>query len=153
LATTLLQIAVWDKLAEMPITGSGQSFADQVVGAIPGLAADARVLASLRDQLPYLAEAAPDPLLSALESALGGSGNGLRPLFDEREGFIHPESQHTGLLWALETIAWDVDYFDRAVMVLAGLAALDPGGRLANRPINSLREIFLPWHPSTKASV
>jgi len=153
LATTLLQIAVWDKLAEMPITVSGQSFANQVVGAIPGLAADARVLASLRDQLPYLAEAAPDPLLSALESMLEGNNNALRPLFDELEGFIHPVSQHTGLLWALETIAWDVDYFDRVVMVLAGLAALDPGGKLTNRPINSLGEIFLPWHPSSKASV
>jgi hypothetical protein len=152
LATTLLQIAVWDKLAEMPITGSGQSFANQVVSAIPGLAADARVLASLKDQLPYLAEAAPDPLLSALESMLEGSGNLLRPLFNELEGFIHPVSQHTGLLWALETVAWDVDYFDRAVMVLAGLAALDPGGTLNNRPINSLGEIFLPWHPNTKAS-
>ena len=153
LATTLLQIAVWDKLAEMPITVSGQSFANQVVGAIPGLAADVRILASLKDQLPYLAEAAPDPLLSALESMLGGNDNALRPLFDELDGFIHPVSQHTGLLWALETIAWDIDYFDRAVMVLAGLAALDPGGRFTNRPINSLREIFLPWHPSTKASV
>jgi hypothetical protein len=153
LATTLLQIAVWDKLAEMPITGTGQSFANQVVRAIPGLAADARLLASLKDQLPYLAEAAPDPLLSALESTLGGGGHGLRPLFDELEGVIHPVSQHTGLLWALETIAWDVDNFDRAVMVLARLAALDPGGKLVNRPINSLGEIFLPWHPSTKASV
>jgi hypothetical protein len=62
-------------------------------------------------------------------------------------------SQHTGLLWALETIAWDKNYFDRTVMVLARLAALDPGGKLINRPINSLGEIFLPWHPSTKASV
>jgi hypothetical protein len=153
LATTLLQIAVWDKLAEMPITGSGQAFANQVVAEIPGLSADARVLASLKDQLPYLAEAAPDPLLSALESMLGGGGNLLRPIFDEIEGFIHPVSQHTGLLWALETIAWDPDYFDRAVIVLAGLAALDPGGKLANRPINSLASIFLAWYPNTKASV
>jgi hypothetical protein len=152
LSTTLLQIAVWDKLAQMPITGSGQAFANEVVANIPGLAADPRVLASLKDQLPYLAEAAPDPLLSALEQMLEGNSNLLRPIFDELEGFIHPVSQHTGLLWALETIAWDVDYFDRAVMALARLAALDPGGKLVNRPINSLCEIFLPWHPSTKAS-
>src|SRR5262249_41613894 len=29
----------------------------------------------------------------------------------------------------------------------------DPGGRLQNRPLNSLREILLPWHPGTNASV
>ncbi len=60
-------------------------------------------------------------------------------------------SDHTGLLWALETIAWEPAYFERAVMLLARLAAIDPGGSLANRPLNSLGEIFLPWHPSTEA--
>ena len=79
LATTLLQIAVWDKLADMPINGTGQAFANKVVGEIPGLAEDPRILASLKDELPYLAEAAPDPLLSALERALGGGGQSRRP--------------------------------------------------------------------------
>jgi len=151
LATTLLQIAVWDQLAGMPILGSGQAFANRVVSEIPGLGTP-RVLAALKDQLPYLAEAAPGPLLVALERTLEGSPDVLRPLFDEVEGFLHPVSQHTGLLWALEVIAWDPEYFERAVLILARLASLDPGGRLTNRPINSLREIFLPWRPRSKAS-
>jgi len=151
LATTLLQIAVWDRMAQIPIAeGGGQRFANEVVAAIPGLATD-RVLVALKSQLPYLAEAAPVPLLVALEQMLKGDREGLRRVFNEAEGFLHPVSYHTGLLWALETIAWEPGHFERAVMLLAKLAALDPGGRLTNRPINSLGEIFLPWHPSTEA--
>ena len=33
------------------------------------------------------------------------------------------------------------------------LAEFDPGGRLANRPLDSLREIFLAWRPNTNASL
>lgn len=151
LANTLLQIAVWDRMARIPIAeGGGQRFANEVVAAIPGLATD-RVLIALKNQLPYLAEAAPVPLLVALEQMLEGNRKALRRVFDEAEGFLHPVSYHTGLLWALETIAWEPGYFERAVLLLANLAALDPGGKLVNRPINSLGEIFLPWHPSTAA--
>lgn len=59
---------------------------------------------------------------------------------------------HTGLLWGLEILAWDPDYLSRVALILAKLARLDPGGQIANRPINSLREIFLWWHPGTNAS-
>ena len=151
LANTLLQIAVWDRMAKIPIAeGGGQRFANDVVAAIPGLATD-RVLIALKNQLPYLAEAAPVPLLVALEQMLEGNREALRLVFEEAEGFLHPVSYHTGLLWALETIAWEPGYFERSVLLLAKLAALDPGGKFVNRPINSLGEIFLPWHPGTAA--
>ena len=152
LANTLLQIAVWDRMAKIPIAeGGGQKFANETVAAIPGLATE-RVLVALRNQLPYLAEAAPVPLLVALEQMLKGNTDEIRRVFNEAEGFLHPVSYHTGLLWALETIAWEPGYFERAVLLLARLSALDPGGKLVNRPINSLGEIFLPWHPGTVAS-
>ncbi len=52
-----------------------------------------------------------------------------------------------------ERLAWHPDYLGRATSVLAKLARLDPGGKLANRPINSLHEIFLCWHPQTLAEL
>ena len=61
-------------------------------------------------------------------------------------------SLHTGLLWGLETLAWSPQYLPRVALVLAKLARLDPGGRMVNRPINSLRKIFLWWYPGTNAS-
>jgi len=111
-----------------------------------------RLLTSLRDELPMLAEAAPDPLLAALERLLEGDGRTILPIFEERQSFFHAVSHHTGVLWALETLAWDPAYFRRAVLLLAKLASIDPGGKLGNRPDRSLAEIFVLWNPNTNAS-
>ena len=152
LATTLLLFAVWSEPADINLGGeTGQAFANRVLGELPGLKSDYRLLTSLRNELPLLAEAAPDPLLSALELMLEGNGDLIRPVFQEKAGWIFPTSDHTGLLWALETLAWDPAYFRRAVLILARLAAIDPGGRLSNRPGNSLAEIFVLWNPNTNA--
>lgn len=154
LTTTLLLVAVWEKQAQLAIApGSGQIFANEVVAALPGLNTNARLLTSLADELPILAEAAPTPFLSALEQMLEGTGEAIRPIFDEVEGFAFPTSRHIGVLWALEHLAWDPKLFRRACLVLARLAEIDPGGRLANRPSASLADIFLLWLPSTFATM
>lgn len=155
LATTLLLIAVLHEEAGLVISGgiTPQGFVDRIIEELPGLRRDHRLLASFRDELPLLMEAAPRPLLSALEHLLEGDGAKIRPMFREVGGLLAPSGAHTGLLWALETVAWDPDLLPRVAMILAKLAAVDPGGRLHNRPLNSLREIFLPWHPGTNASV
>ena len=153
LATTLLLFAVWSEQAEVNLGGeTGQQFANRLLKDLPGLSTDPRVLTSLKDELPLLAEAAPDPLLGALEHMLEGDGAMIHPIFNEYKGFLHPTYRHTGVLWALETIAWDPEYFRRAVLALAKLAAIDPGVKLGNTPANSLAEIFLLWHPNTNAS-
>ena len=75
LATTLLLFAVWSEPAQINLAGeTGQVFANRVLGELPGLKSDYRLLTSLRNELPLLAEAAPDPLLSALEQMLEGNG-------------------------------------------------------------------------------
>jgi hypothetical protein len=83
---------------------------------------------------------------------LEGDGALIRPIFNEHQGFLHPTYKHTGVLWALETMAWDPEYFRRAVLALARLAAIDPGVKIGNTPANSLAEIFVLWHPNTNAS-
>lgn len=52
---------------------------------------------------------------------------------------------HTGLLWALELLAWSRDHFSRVAKILARLAEMDPGGQVSNRPAESLKSLFLPW--------
>jgi hypothetical protein len=132
---------------------SGQNFANRVVNDLPGLSTDPRLLISLRNELPLIAEATPDPLLSALEQMLEGNGETILPIFKELPGLLHPRYEYTGVLWALEAIAWDPSYFRRAVIVLARLAAIDPGGRrIINCPSRSLAEIFVLWNPNTNAS-
>ena len=109
--------------------------------------------ASLAYQLPLLAEAAPDIFLEAVEAGLSGEHPVLVTLFQDQasNAAFHSSSPHTGLLWALETLAWNPDYLGQSALCLARLAHLDPGGRLLNRPIKSLRDIFICWYPNTTA--
>lgn len=150
LMTTLLQMAVLHEPACFTVAGSDpQTFVDEIVRSIPSLASDPRLMASLNKDLMLLAEASPEPFLEALECQLEGTSPSILPIFDEHPGMLIPVTYHSGLLWALEVIAWDAKYFDRAALCLAKLAALDPGGKLNNRLINSLRTIFLSWAPCT----
>ena len=105
------------------------------------------------DHLPLLAEASPNQFLRVLRDALDDPNEPLRPMFADRSDsdmpLFGPSSPHTELLWALETLAWLPEYFGEAVNALVQLAQLDPGGRLANRPLSSLASIFCVWKPQS----
>jgi hypothetical protein len=106
--------------------------------------------ASLADVLPLLAEAAPDVFIRGIETATQRPSTALSQMFTDNQGdSLTTSSPHTGLLWALEVTAWSPAQFSRAVDVLAQLSQIDPGGRLSNRPFNSLKDIFRPWLPQT----
>lgn len=108
---------------------------------------------SLNDLLPLLAEAAPGEFLDAVERALNNDPCPFDEMFAQEATGIFGRNYMTGLLWALETLAWDADYLSRVVVCLGELAERDPGGNWANRPANSLTTILLPWLPQTCASV
>lgn len=151
MAEALLLIAERGPNARLTCVRSPQAYVEEVVRGLPGLNDDWRILASIRDQYAWLLEAAPDPLLKGLEQLLEAKPEDVRRLFEEGEGIFGGGEMHTGLLWGLETLAWSPEYLTQIALILAKLAKIDPGGRLANRPINSLREIFLWWHPGTNA--
>jgi len=104
---------------------------------------------SLAPWLPDLAEAAPDAFIECVDGLLKDS-SAVQAMFEERGMF--GGSEHTHLLWALERLAWSPDYLTRVVLDLGALAAIDPGGSMANRPKASLKEILCAWHPGTMAS-
>jgi hypothetical protein len=107
---------------------------------------------SLNGLLPPLAEAAPDQFLDAVENALVSHPCPFDDLFAQEGDGVFGGNYMTGLLWALEGLAWEEEYFVRACNVLGDLGAHDPGGRWVNRPSNSLVSIVLPWLPQTLAS-
>jgi hypothetical protein len=109
--------------------------------------------ASIAYLLPLLAEAAPKVFLDAVEVGLSEQNPVLLNIFSEGENSLTSSSPHTGLLWALENLAWNPDYLGHSAMLLAKLTRLDPGGKLLNRPNNSLRDIFLCWYPRTTATL
>lgn len=112
--------------------------------------ASGQLWASLTDVMPLLAEAVPDVFLDAVQNGLQGERPLLGLMFADNEGdFLTVSSPHTGLLWALESLAWSPEHFPLAVEQLARLAEVDPGGRLSNRPRASLADVFRSWLPQT----
>jgi len=108
---------------------------------------------SLNDLLPTLAEAAPGEFLDAVEKAIRQTPCPFDELFSQEGSGITGRNYLTGLLWALEGLAWDEQYLVRVCVALGELASRDPGGQWANRPSNSLATILLPWLPQTLAPV
>ncbi len=127
---------------------------DWVDGIIKELLHEApgNLWASRNHEMPLIAEASPKSFFETAYHSLSLDDKPIMDMFIEEDGFISPSSHHTGLLWALEGLAWTEEFVFDASMLLAKLATLDPGGHLSNRPMNSLREIYKPWHYQTLAS-
>ncbi len=113
----------------------------------------AQLWASMSDVLPLLAEAAPDVFLRSVAESASGPEPLARKFFQDQTDAWSVSSPHTGMLWALECVAWSKQHLGFATELLATLAEIDPGGKLSNRPAESLREIFRPWLPQTAAPV
>ena len=155
LALTLVVIAAMHGVAGLHVGGkTPQQYVDEVVAALPDWGRTHHSLIRLGDQAALFAEAAPNPFLMALESMLEGApGEIARFFLKEDSSLFGPSSPHHNLLWALESVAWDPRFLNRAALVLAKLAGLDPDpdSNFVNRPINSLRTILLGWSPNTYA--
>ena len=108
---------------------------------------------SLNDVLPALSEAAPNEFLNIVEKALDQDPCPFDELFKQEGNGLTGQNYMTGLLWALESLAWDKDYLVRVCVILGELAKRDPYGNWANRPSNSVSTILLPWLPQTLAPI
>lgn len=108
---------------------------------------------SLADELPLLAEAAPEAFLDAVHDDLDRDEPLLVTMFQDGDQsfWLYSSSPHTGLLRALETLCWSPELLLEASRALARLEAVDPGGRLSNRPLESLQKVFVAWIRHTSA--
>jgi hypothetical protein len=147
---SLVLMAVYGHQPRSP--SSLQTFVSSVVREVLVSAKYWQAWASLKDVTPLLAEASPDAFLDVVQEVLAQNPSLFDGLLRDDGDAIFAECRHSGLLWALESLAWSPDYFAGAVRALAELAAIDPGGHWANRPSASLRDIFLPGFPQTNAT-
>ena len=111
-------------------------------------------LLSHDDNLPYFAEAAPDEFLRLIEDDLSQNEPlifGLLKPVDSGSIFASPS--RTGLLWALECLAWNPRNLSRVAKILARLSRLNIDDNWVNKPGASLQAIFRSWMPQTAASV
>ncbi|MDR3716713.1 MAG: hypothetical protein P4L51_28230 [Puia sp.] len=144
---SLILFSMFGNSLRLP-TGDCQQWVNELVGKL--LQSDKPDFwRSLNRLMPLVAEAAPDKFLSTIQTSLATNPKTIMGMFQEDPSPLFPRTYHTGLLWALESLAWLPQYFNRAVHILSRLASFDPGGTISNRPINSLRNIFLPLHPMT----
>lgn len=106
-----------------------------------------RLWHQMADILPLLAEAAPDAFLNIVEDDLDNPEPVLVKLFQEARDNspLGPSSPHPHLLWALETVCWAEQHLIEGTRALARLAAVDPGGKLGNRPSASLASVLCGW--------
>lgn len=104
--------------------------------------------------LPRYAEAAPAEFLQIIEDDLSGND----PIFF---GLLKPVDNdallsspaRTGLLWALECLAWKPQNLPRVSNILSRLSRPKIDDDWANKPEAILQAIFRSWMPQTAASV
>jgi hypothetical protein len=110
----------------------------------------------LAPYLPDIAEAAPDLFLNAIEQDLALMDSKTVRMFkpSNSNDLFAPQSRHSHLLWALESLTGAREYFTVATDILATLVRLAPKfERQGNRADESLSTAFLPWIRYTNASV
>jgi hypothetical protein len=110
---------------------------------------DVKFWQSIENYLHILAEAAPAVYLDALETMVKNEPDVIAKMFDDGDFDLFTPTYHSHILWSLEALAWDKAYLGRVSLVLANLVLIDKGKKTANRPINSLKQIFSLWQPQT----
>lgn len=108
---------------------------------------------SQRHDLPRYAEAAPELFLDLLEQDLRSADTKVLALMQPAESGMFSSPGRTGLLWALEVLAWNPLWLPRVVLILGKLAELKITDNWANKPDHSLASIFRCWLPQTAATV
>ncbi|POR29287.1 helix-turn-helix transcriptional regulator [Paenibacillus polymyxa] len=110
-----------------------------------------RRLESQLDDLPMYAEAAPEVFLKILEEDLDSDNPQSLTLMRPVDSGFFGRNPRTGLLWALESIAWSSEHLLRVVNILAKLARPVLNDNWVNKPIATLSAIFRCWMPQTTA--
>lgn len=155
LRTGLAETLVWLSLNQDKLVNCSPHFCDRtIILIIRSLLENKQwqAWASIDRYLPVIAEAHPTEFLNCVDVALKQNPCPFEELYNQEENGFGGTNHITGLLWGLENLAWTEDCLARVCLILAELASKDPGGNWANRPINSLKTILLPWLPQTLAN-
>lgn len=154
--------SICDALIKLAVRGPEQAglhalrIEERVESLVRGLLNDADEIRwlSLASYLPSLAEAAPNAFLSAVEKSLLQADAPVIRLISETGGSgVGGRCWHAGLLWAMETLAWDGRRLARIALILAKLSHEPVKGNWGNKPSGSLFGLFDAWFPQTAASL
>lgn len=110
-------------------------------------------LQSQERDLPAYAEAAPDRFLTILEVDLKKDKPAIVQLLKPTTSQPFEHCPRTGLLSALECVAWNPDHLPRVSCLLAELSKTKIEDNLFNKPFESLAAILRSWMPQTAATL
>jgi len=110
-------------------------------------------LLSQTGNLPLYAEAAPQEFLRVIEEDLKSADPQIYSLMTPADSGMFSSCPRTGLLWALENLAWNADTLPRVCLILAKLSERKIKDNWVNKPEHSLDSIFRCWMPQTAASL
>ena len=108
-------------------------------------------LISHNRDLPHYAEAAPDEFLRILEEDLQRDQPSVIGLLKPVESGLFSSPSRTGLLWALECLAWK--HLGRVSPILAQLSETVINDNWLNKPISNLYATYWSSCPQTAASL
>lgn len=158
-----LRESICDTLVILSVHGNdlfqsrlGINVEDRVEGLIRELLTPLTLekLLSHDHDLPLFAEAAPSVFLDLIEEDLQRKDKD--PIVF---GLLKPvdstwaSPSRTGLLWALECLAWKPQNLPRVSLILAQLAQRKIDDNWGNKPDDSLQDIFRSWMPQTATPV
>lgn len=106
-------------------------------------------LLSHNEDLPFYAEAAPDEFLNLIEEDLRQPQPVVLGLLKPADSGLFGSPTRTGLLWALECLAWK--HLGRVSLILAQLSRTVINDNWVNTPIGCLASIYRSWLPQTAA--
>lgn len=111
-------------------------------------------LLSASGDLPLYAEASPDEFLTIIDEDLKGEDPQIYALMKPADaGVFGGGCPRTGLLWALENLAWNPDRLLRVSVILARLAERKIDDNWSNKPDSSLLSLYCSRMPQTAASL
>ena len=161
--SSALRESICDTLVILSVHGNdlfhsrlGINVEDRVEGLIRRLLMPLTLekLLSHDHDLPRFAEAAPSVFLDLIEEDLQSKDKD--PIVF---GLLKPvdstwaSPSRTGLLWALECLAWKPQNLSRVSLILAKLSQRKIDDNWMNKPGDSLQDIFRSWIPQTASSV
>lgn len=112
---------------------------------------DWQLWATLGRLLPILAEAAPTEFLRQVETLIMEKPSSIREMTIPSDSYSS-RAHMAGVLWALETLAWDEQHLVRICHLLAQLSILHFEGNSGCHPLSTLCSIINPTYPQTRAS-
>lgn len=106
--------------------------------------ADWKILATLNELLPTIAEINGSEYIVQLNKLLKNNEKEIEQLFNEKEEFVTERDYVDGLIWSLELLSWNPKYI---------MDAFDLYGKFSKynskKILDSMVEVILPWNPHT----